>query len=65
MNPARTFGPDLVAADFSDFWVHVAGPIVGAALAVACGFVLRGGGEAGSGAAQGDLYTEVAALDKA
>ena len=38
------------------------GPIAGAALAVVCGFVLRGpgGGKAGSGAAQGDLFTEVA-----
>src|SRR4051812_34509610 len=67
MNPARTFGPDLVSADFSDYWVYVAGPIVGAALAVGCAFVLRGpgGGKAGSGAAQGDLFTEVASPDKA
>ena len=36
MNPARTFGPDLVGADFSDYWVYVAGPIAGAAVAVAC-----------------------------
>ena len=56
MNPARTFGPDLVGADFSQYWVYVAGPIAGAALAVVFGFVLRGpgGGKAGSGAAQGD-----------
>ena len=62
MNPARTFGPDLVGADFSSYWVYVAGPIAGAALAVVLGFVLRGqgGGKAGSGAAQGELYTEVA-----
>ena len=63
MNPARTFGPDLVGADFTSYWAYVAGPIAGAALAVAFGFVLRGpgGGRAGSSAAQGDLFTEVAA----
>ena len=26
MNPARTFGPDLVGADFTSYWVYVAGP---------------------------------------
>jgi aquaporin Z len=25
MNPARTFGPDLVATDFTSYWVYVAG----------------------------------------
>ena len=66
MNPARTFGPDLVGADFSNYWVYIAGPIAGAAAAVLCGFVLRGrgGGKAGSGAAQGALYTEIAQPDQ-
>src|SRR3954447_11731007 len=66
MNPARTFGPNLVSGDFSDYWVYVAGPIAGAAVAVGCAFVLRGpgGGKAGSGAAQGDLYTEVGRPDQ-
>jgi aquaporin Z len=62
MNPARTFGPDLVGANFSHYWIYVAGPLVGAVVAVGCAYVLRGagGGKAGSGAAQGDLFTEVA-----
>jgi aquaporin Z len=61
MNPARTFGPDLVGRDFSEYWVYIAGPLAGAVLAVGFAFVLRGpgGGRAGSGAAQGALYTEV------
>ena len=67
MNPARTFGPDLVGADFGNYWVYVAGPIAGAGVAVLFGFVLRGrgGGEAGSGAAQGDLDTQIAQPGKA
>lgn len=66
MNPARTFGPDLVGANFSDYWVYVAGPIAGAAVAVAFAFVLwgRGGGTSESAAAQGALFTEVADADK-
>jgi aquaporin Z len=57
MNPARTFGPDLVGRDWTGYWVYVAGAVV----AVAIAFVLRGrgGGGSGSGAAQGDLFTEV------
>jgi aquaporin Z len=60
MNPARTFGPDLVSRTFTDYWVYVAGPIAGASLAVLLAFVLRGrgGGRSGSAAAQGDLFTE-------
>jgi len=61
MNPARTFGPDLVGADFSHYWVYVAGPLVGAAIAVGVAYVLRGpgGGRSGSEAAQGVFDTEV------
>lgn len=66
MNPARTFGPDLVGGDFADYWVYVAGPIMGAMVAVVFAFVLRGrgGGKAASGAAQGDLFTEVTHSDQ-
>jgi len=58
MNPSRTFGPDLVSADFSAYWVYVAGPLLGAVLAVGFAFILRGrgGGRAGSAAAQGGLF---------
>ena len=63
MNPARTFGPDLVGRDWTAYWVYAAGPIAGAMAAVVVAFVLRGagGGRAGSGAAQGALFTEVTA----
>jgi aquaporin Z len=66
MNPARTFGPDLVGADFSHYWVYIAGPLAGAVLAVAVAFVLRGpgGGRSASSAAQGDLNTEAARPEK-
>lgn len=61
MNPARTFGPDLVGADFTDYWVYVAGPLVGVIVAAGVAFVLRGKGGDRSGleAAQGTLDTEV------
>ena len=61
MNPARTFGPDLVSTTFTDYWVYVAGPVAGACIAVVIAFVLRGrgGGRLGSAAAQGDLFLEV------
>lgn len=67
MNPARTFGPDLVAGDFGDFWVYLAGPLTGALLAVAIAYVLRGpgGGRSGSHAAQGELFPEELRPDQA
>ncbi|MBS1888639.1 MAG: aquaporin [Actinobacteria bacterium] len=60
MNPARTFGPDLVGGNFSCYWVYVAGPLTGALLAVGVAYILRGpgGGKSGSAAAQGGLFTE-------
>ena len=67
MNPARTFGPHLVGADFSSYWVYVSGPLLGATLAVGAAWILRGpgGGRAGSGAAQGAIQTEVEHPEKA
>jgi len=61
MNPARTLGPDIVSVDFTSWWVYVAGPLLGAALAVGMAFVLRGqgGGTSGSLAAQGSLNPRI------
>jgi len=61
MNPARTFGPDLVGNTWTSYWVYVVGPLLGAAVAVGFAYALRGpgGGKAGSAAAQGDLQTEI------
>jgi aquaporin Z len=59
MNPARTFGPDLIGADLGAYWIYVAGPLLGAATAVGFAFILhgQGGGRAGSDAARGALFT--------
>jgi aquaporin Z len=42
MNPARTLGPDIVGWDFTGWWVYVAGPVAGAAIAVLIISLLRG-----------------------
>jgi hypothetical protein len=34
MNPARTIAPQLLAGEFANVWIYVAGPLAGAALAV-------------------------------
>ena len=42
MNPARTLGPDIVANNYTGWWVYLAGPMIGAAIAVALIALVRG-----------------------
>jgi MIP family channel proteins len=32
MNPARSFGPALASGTWTDFWIYLVGPVIGAAL---------------------------------
>lgn len=42
MNPARSFGPALASGQWQDFWVYVAGPVIGAALGALAYELVRG-----------------------
>ncbi len=42
MNPARTLGPDIVGNDYTGWWVYIAGPVIGAAIAVMVIGAVRG-----------------------
>ena len=57
MNPARSLGPALVLGDWTSWWAYLAGPVIGAVIAVGIAYVLRGpgGGKHGAEAAQGKL----------
>jgi len=62
MNPARTLGPDIVANDYTGWWVYVAGGLAGAAIAVIIIGLVRGlPGKAEQAAAQGDALPETTA----
>jgi aquaporin NIP len=51
MNPARSFGPALLAGEWGDFWVYIAGPIIGAALGAFAYQLVRGEAQRESAAA--------------
>jgi aquaporin NIP len=42
MNPARSLGPALAAGEWSDFWIYLAGPVVGATLGALAYQAVRG-----------------------
>jgi aquaporin NIP len=42
MNPARSFGPALISGEWRDFWVYVAGPILGAGVGAFAYQLVRG-----------------------
>jgi aquaporin NIP len=42
MNPARSFGPALVSSEWQDFWIYVAGPLIGATIGAVAYELTRG-----------------------
>ncbi len=42
MNPARSLGPALAAGEWRDFWIYVAGPLIGAGLGALAYQFVRG-----------------------
>jgi aquaporin Z len=65
MNPARSFGPDLMLLNFAHYWVYVIGPLLGGLIAVGFAYILRGrGGRTASiKAAQGTLEDQFEQVD--
>lgn len=57
VNPARSFGPALVTNDWTNFWIYIVGPCVGALIATAGWMVFRSMGD--------DLLAEPAAAPAA
>ena len=47
MNPARSFGPALVASEWTDFWIYATAPPVGALCGALLYGLVRGDSEAG------------------
>jgi aquaporin Z len=61
MNHVRSFAPDLVRGDMSTTWVYIAGPIIGAMIAVGFEWILKGNATtaAGDAAARGTRLKDI------
>ena len=42
MNPARSFGPDLLGGNMATYWIYLVGPLAGALLASGIAWILEG-----------------------
>jgi aquaporin Z len=59
MNPVRSLAPDVVRGDFHTTWIYLVGPVIGALIAVAFEWILKGKPTAaGRIAAQGTLHVD-------
>ena len=55
MNPARSFGPELIGGDWHAWWIYLVGPLAGGLVAVGIAWILRGPpSHLAEAAAQGD-----------
>jgi aquaporin Z len=43
VNPARTFGPDLIGGEWDGIWIYLTAPLIGAVIAVAVHKYVHGG----------------------
>jgi aquaporin NIP len=63
MNPARSLGPALASGTWTDFWVSLAGPLLGATLGACAYQAVRGGGQTTEPARPIDGRSRAAAPD--
>jgi aquaporin Z len=63
MNPIRSFAPELVGGNLTNYWIYLVGPLLGAMVAVGFEYLLKGAPtKGGAEAAQGILDDDPAGL---